>query len=74
MHRRFVLNRLVDHTGVSGTGVVAEGVCFTDGSAVIRWLGGFPSTVVHFDKMEGVRAIHGHNGSTEIAWLDEEEN
>jgi len=34
--RPFVLRRLVDETGVSGTGVVAEGVEFSDGTVALR--------------------------------------
>jgi hypothetical protein len=36
----FHLERLVDVSCVSGTGVVAEGAFFTDtGEAVVHWLG-----------------------------------
>ena len=34
----FYLNRLIDKSGVSGTGVVAEGVVFTNGKCVLTWL------------------------------------
>lgn len=65
--RTFVLQRNVDETGVSGTGVVAEGVEFTDGIVALRWLGGFPTSVVFHDRgMEAVEAVHGHGGKTQI--------
>lgn len=67
--RRFHLLRYVDVTGVSGTGVVAEGVRFSDGSVAIRWAGAFPTTTV-WDTIESVIAVHGHEGSTVIDWLD----
>lgn len=35
--KRFHLQRDIDETGVSGTGLVAEGVQFRDGVAVMRW-------------------------------------
>lgn len=72
--RLFVLNRRADVTGRSGTGVVALGVMFTDGKAVTRWRG--TTTGVHqisvWDSLDEVIEIHGHDGSTEIVWLDDE--
>lgn len=70
--RRFELQRDEDISGVSGTGVVAEGVDFEDGVAVLRWnKGEFPTSVVFHERgMESVDAIHGHNGSTRIVYLD----
>lgn len=67
--RRFQLLRHRDSSGVSGVGLVAEGVCFSDGTAVVRWRGSLASTAVH-DRMSNIEAIHGHHGSTEILWLD----
>lgn len=69
--RRFELHRDVDVTGVSGTGVVAEGILFTDDVAVLHWVGQWPSSVVHYERgMEAVHHVHGHGGSTRIVWLD----
>ena len=71
-HRRFVLQRDVDHTGVSGTGVVAEGVEFSTGVVALVWLSAWPTSVVFHDRgMESVEAVHGHNGATRIVFLDE---
>jgi hypothetical protein len=70
--RRFELHRDYDITGVSGTGVVAEGVAFTDEVVAIRWRSEWPTSVVFHDRgMEAVAAVHGHGGSTRIVWLDE---
>jgi len=70
--RRFVLERDVDVTGVSGTGVVAEGVEFSDGVVVLHWIGQWPSSIVHYDRgMESVVHVHGHDGRTRIVYLDE---
>lgn len=72
-HRRFVLQRDVDETGISGTGVVAEGVAFTGGVVALRWISEWPTSVVFHDRgMEAVDAVHGHNGKTRIIWLDKE--
>jgi hypothetical protein len=67
--RRFLLNRTEDTSGVSGTGVVAEGIAFTDGTVVLRWTVQFKSTAV-YESVEDLIAIHGHEGTTEVAWLD----
>ncbi|MGH3383575.1 MAG: hypothetical protein ACRDO1_03255 [Nocardioidaceae bacterium] len=69
--RRFQLVRFVDHSGVSGTGVVAEGVEFTDGGVALHWTGGRPATAVWPD-LGSVVAVHGHSGSTVVRWLDAE--
>lgn len=42
--RTFELVRYRDPSGVSGTGVVAEGCLFTDGSVALRWRGENPAT------------------------------
>ena len=67
--RRFQLHRDHDVTGISGTGLVAEGAAFSDGGAVVRWLTGTRSTVV-WDDVEDVHKIHGHGGATRIVWVD----
>lgn len=69
--RRFRLVRREDVTGVSGTGVVAEGVEFSDGVVAVRWSSRWPTSVVFHDRgMAGVEAVHGHGGSTVVEWLD----
>lgn len=66
--RGFILLRSVDHTGVSGTGVVAHGVQFYDDTVVLRWLGEHASTVV-WKSLDDALAIHGHGGATQVVWL-----
>jgi hypothetical protein len=68
-HRRFWLDRQTDVSGVSGTGEVAEGIQFTDGSVALRWISATPCTAV-FDRLDQVAAVHGHGGATSIRWLD----
>lgn len=71
IHRRFVLRRLVDVSGVSGTGVVAEGVEFSSGVVALTWLSEWPTSVVFHNRgVDSVEAVHGHGGSTVIEWLD----
>jgi len=69
--RRFKLHRKVDETGVSGTGLIAEGVQFTDGTACLRWRTRTNSTGI-YDSMADLEKIHGHNGQTEVIWVDSE--
>lgn len=65
--RTFVLDRNHDVSGVSGVGIVAEGVQFSDGAVVIRWLGDDPSTVV-WPGIEPAMRIHSHGGATKLVW------
>ncbi|GGU13049.1 hypothetical protein [Streptomyces violascens] len=69
--RRFQLLRHRDVSGISGTGVVALGVCWPDGTASVRWLGDRPS-IVFWDRggMADAEHVHGHGGATEVVWLD----
>lgn len=61
----FYLERDVDASGVSGTGRVAQGFVFKDGTCALRWLTEHRSTAVYASLAE-LEAIHGHNGSTRI--------
>lgn len=71
MFRRFELHRHEDETGVSGTGVVAQGVVFEGDVVALRWITEWPTSVVFHDRgIAAVEAIHGHNGKTEIVWVD----
>ncbi|KUN34928.1 hypothetical protein AQJ30_27445 [Streptomyces longwoodensis] len=65
--RTFHLQRDHDVSGVSGTGRVADGVLWPDGTVSIRWRGNRPSTV-HWDRLGDAEAIHGHQGATRIVW------
>jgi hypothetical protein len=67
--RCFYIDRMVDVSGVSGTGCVAQGVVFSDGTTVVRWLGDMPTTTVH-QSIESVEHIHLHGGASRIRWED----
>jgi hypothetical protein len=68
--RRFYLLRLVDDSGVSGTGVVAEGWVDPHGEAVLVWVAGDKwSTEIHHT-LENLLAIHGHGDHTTLVWID----
>lgn len=68
--KTFELFREEDPPGVSGKGVVAEGVQFGDGSCVLRWTTAVPSTGVYAN-IEDVEKIHGHNGKTALVWTSD---
>lgn len=69
--RRFHLVRDHDVSGVSGVGVVAEGVQFEDGVVVIRWCTGDHHSTVVWDSILDALAVHGHGGSTVVEWVDD---
>jgi hypothetical protein len=57
--RRFVMERQCDVSGVSGTGVVLEGVLFSTGVVVIHWLTPPPrGSISVFDSFEQFLSIH----------------
>lgn len=57
--RRFVMQRTYDASGVSGTGVVLEGVLFSTGVVVIHWLTPPPrGSISVFDSLDQFLAIH----------------
>jgi hypothetical protein len=65
--RKFWLDRWEDESSVSGTGIVAEGIIFSDGVAVLRWLTAGGSTAV-YDDIKSVERIHGHDGKTKVVY------
>jgi hypothetical protein len=65
--RLFTLYRQEDESGVSGTGVVAEGVEFSNGKCALSWLTEHTSVAV-YDNIETLTSIHGHNGKTRVMW------
>lgn len=69
MPRRFVLNRIEDETGTSGTGYVADGIQFYNGKCVLCWRAA-DSSIAVYDDIETLKNIHGHNGKTEVKWID----
>ena len=57
--RRFVMHRTYDVSGVSGTGIVLEGVLFSTGIVVVHWLTPPPrGSISVFDSLEQFLDIH----------------
>ena len=71
--RRFYLERFEDATGISGTGIVAEGVEFDTGDCVLCWMTPTSSIGV-YKNIKAVKAIHGHGGLTKVRWFDEDDH
>lgn len=67
--RRFYLQRTVDESGISGTGVVAEGVVYSSGWVAVRWRTATPG-LTFFPSIEDLIGVHGHQGKTEVVFLD----
>lgn len=70
--RRFKLHRHKDVHGVSGEGIVAEGVEFENGGCVITWLSPY-RTIGYYENIKALEKVHGHEGGTEVVWIDSED-
>ena len=64
----YELRRDEDATGVSGVGVVAQGVVFDDGTVTQRWLTANRSTALYASIADVIK-IHGHEGRTRVVLL-----
>ena len=65
--RKFKLVRDDDGTGISGTGVVAEGIEFSNGMCAMCWLTAMHSVAV-YPNVRQLEAIHGHNGRARVVF------
>lgn len=68
MLRQFILVREKDVTGTSGTGIVAEGVVFEDGQAVLKWLRK-PYSLGVYPSLKNLLDVHGHEGNTRVRFI-----
>lgn len=73
--RKFHLLRKKDESGVSGTGIVAVGIIFPSGRAIMEWVSKRTdaNSLGIYDDMADVEAVHGHAGATEVVYDDDEE-
>jgi hypothetical protein len=67
----FSLIREHDESGISGTGLIAGGVKFPDGTCVLHWYTICTSTAV-YKNIEELEKIHGHGGKTKVVFHDRE--
>lgn len=68
--KSFVVVRTEDVSGVSGVGVVAEGLVFSSGRVFIEWYGPLHSWEIH-DDMDTFLKVHGHGGKTTVKFTGE---
>lgn len=69
----FAVVRNEDETGVSGTGVVIDGVVFPSGDCVTRWRGATPCISV-WSSFEAFKSVHidpHPDNKTEVVWCSE---
>jgi hypothetical protein len=69
--KRFYLQRNQDASGVSGLGKVAEGCQFDTGWCALVWLTE-ASSMCYYPSIEILEKIHGHQGATQVVWIDDE--
>lgn len=62
---KFYLYRVRDESGISGTGLVAEGIEFSNGQCALFWRTHTDSIGI-YPSLAQVEAIHGHAGATKI--------
>ena len=67
--RRFVMHRKVDAKNLAGTGIIAEGIEFTNGQCVLHWMTHMSSTSI-YESIRVVEYLHGHGENTEILYID----
>ncbi len=74
--RMFRLMRDQDPTGVAGTGHVASGVHWPDGSVTLKWHtpagAADPANVSHYASVTKMVGIHGHGGRTRMEYVKNE--
>lgn len=61
----FILERTEDVSGISGIGIIAEGIIWSDGTVAYRWLSDIATTVIA-DNIDIVMTLHGHDGKTKL--------
>lgn len=67
--RRFIVYRYVDESMTTGTGTIAHGILFADGTTVVKPLVG-PSPVLIYPNLSGARAGT-ETPDSRIVWVDQ---
>ncbi len=63
--KQFYLKRNIDESGISGTGIVAQGVIFPNGKCCMSW-NTQTSSIAIYDSINDIKTIHGHEGKTKV--------
>lgn len=67
--KTFYLQRNVDVSGVSGTGIIAYGVILPSGKVVMEWVTTYGSIAI-YETIHEVQVLHAHKGSTLIIYTN----
>lgn len=62
----FELHRTEDPSGITSTGIIAQGVEFDDGWVALSFLNSVSVGV--YESMDEIDRIHGHDGKTIVVW------
>jgi len=72
--REYYLQRNEDFSGVSGTGIVAQGVVMPSGKCIHEWSESYVTSHNIYPNINAVQHIHGHEGRTIVKFVNEGEN
>ncbi|MGV4321187.1 hypothetical protein [Bacillus mojavensis] len=70
--KEYYLQRNEDFSGVSGTGIVAEGVILPSGKCVHEWSQSYVTSHNIYPNIQSVQHIHGHEGRTIVKIVGDE--
>lgn len=66
--KQFYLNRTDDISGVSGTGIIGQGVILPSGRVVMEWTTKHKSIAI-YDSIDKIQVLHAHKG-TELIYVN----
>lgn len=67
--KQFYLNRKIDLSGVSGTGIIAYGVILPSGRVVMEWVTEHKSIAI-YDGINEIQILHAQPDKTELIFFD----
>lgn len=67
--KQFYLNRKEDVSGVSGTGIIAQGVIFPSGKVVMEWATSYGSIAI-YENINEIQVLHANKGKTELIYIN----
>lgn len=65
--KTFFLQRDIDISGVSGTGIIAHGVILPSGKVVMEWITTHGSIAI-YENINEVQVLHAHKGTTHLIY------
>jgi hypothetical protein len=67
-YKQFYLLRKEDVSGVSGEGIIAQGVILHSGQVVMEWLTANGSIAI-YKSIDEIQVLHAHGGKTEVVYI-----